>query len=785
MKSIIMRITLFTTLVFSLVISSAYSAEDKRRVEVKPKETVQSAEHRIALVIGNSNYRVGALRNPANDAREMAAALRSLDFEVDEQIDLSYQEMGRAVNRFGKSIRRDSVALFYYAGHGLQVQGSNYLVPVDMEIQDEGEVQFNTLNAGQVLAKMEEAKNPVNIVILDACRDNPYARGWKRSSLSRGLAPMDAPVGSFVAYAAATGKTADDGKGKNGLYTESLVKQIKNPGMKIEDIFKRVRTEVRNKSNGAQVPEERSSLEGDFYFARGNIAIEELPPQPLLPYVQAPVMGQLTVKSNVGGAKIYIDGIYEGEEPVSATLKPGTYSVILKKVGYSDAAENVRIEAGGVKTISIVMEKPAPPPQNEPAEQPEMTTVSFEETSTSPALGAKFALIPSGTFMMGSPSGFFRGESGRNPDETQHEVTISKPFYMQTTEVTQGQWKKVMGNNPSQSSSCGDDCPVEMVSWNDVQEFIRKLNRIERTDRYRLPTEAEWEYAARAGTTMRFHTGNSDEDLSRIGWYSGNSGLKTHPVGQKTSNLWGLYDMHGNVFEWVQDWKGSYPEVSTTDPEGPEFGTGRVYRGGSGYGLAAHCRSAFRNEFDPGVRVGSLGFRLVRMDAVSDSSSIEKSSTVSGVKGELSSGSGYIETRMDGRFIAYENGTVLDNKTNLMWAAKDNGSNINWADAKFYCESYCEGGFTDWRMPTQDELAGLYDKSKSRPTKCYRSDNIHVATELIDITCLTLWASSGWNTSGWGDAFNFSTGARVAPFYYDAVQAAGTNIRALPVRSSK
>ena len=194
-------------------------AAEKRRVEVKPKVVYQPTEHRIALVIGNANYRIGPLRNPANDARAIAAALRELGFDVDEQINLSYQDMGRAVNRFGKAIRRDSVALFYYAGHGLQVQGSNYLVPVDMEIQDEGEVQFNTVNAGQVLAKMEEAKNPVNIVILDACRDNPYARGWKRTSLSRGLASMDAPVGSFVAYAAAPGKTADDGKGKNGLYT--------------------------------------------------------------------------------------------------------------------------------------------------------------------------------------------------------------------------------------------------------------------------------------------------------------------------------------------------------------------------------------------------------------------------------------------------------------------------------------------------------------------------------------------------------------------------------------
>jgi formylglycine-generating enzyme required for sulfatase activity len=620
---------------------------------------------------------------------------------------------------------------------------------------------------------MEEAKNPVNIVILDACRDNPYARSWKRSSLSRGLAPIDAPVGSFVAYAAAPGKTAADGTGKNGLYTESLIRQIKNPGMKIEDVFKRVRTEVRSKSGGSQVPEERSSLEGDFYFARGSMVLEEPPP----PSVQAPVTGHLTVKSNVGGAKVYIDGAYEGEEPVSATLKPGTYSVILKKVGFSDATENVRIEAGGTKTISIVMEKPAASPQNEPVEQPATTNAPFEETLTSQTLEAKFAFIPSGTFMMGSPIGFFRGESGRNPDETQHQVTISKPFYMQTTEVTQGQWRKVMGNNPSQFSSCGDDCPVETVSWNDVQEFIRKLNRMERTDRYRLPTEAEWEYAARAGTTTRFHTGDSEQDLSRIGWYSGNSGLKTHPVGQKTSNAWGLYDMHGNVFEWVQDWKGSYPAGSTTDPEGPKYGTGRVYRGGSGYGFAAHCRSAFRDDFDPGVRVGSLGFRLLRMDAVSDSSPIEKPSTVSGSKEESSSVSGVIETGRDSRFIAYNNGTVLDTNTNLMWAAKDNGADINWSNAKSYCENYRGGGYNDWRMPTQEELAGLYDSNKTyRPTQ--KSYDVHL-TELIQLSSCCPWASETRGSDAAG--FHFNDGMR----HWNHQSYEDDVTRALPVRSGK
>jgi len=228
---------------------------------------------------------------------------------------------------------------------------------------------------------------------------------------------------------------------------------------------------------------------------------------------------------------------------------------------------------------------------------------------TSPTIGAKFVLIPTGSFIMGSPS----SEVGRDDDESpQHQVTISRSFYMQTTEVTQGQWKRVMGNNPSYLSSCGDDCPVEGVSWNDVQEFIQKLNSMEGTNKYRLPTEAQWEYAARAGTATRFYSGENNYDLSRAGWYYVNSERRTHPVGQKTPNAWGLYDIHGNVWEWVKDWMGSYPSGSVTDPEGPSSGSARVSRGGSKLNRSFNCRSAERRDDGPSSRYGDLGFRLIR-----------------------------------------------------------------------------------------------------------------------------------------------------------------------------
>jgi len=217
------------------------------------------------------------------------------------------------------------------------------------------------------------------------------------------------------------------------------------------------------------------------------------------------------------------------------------------------------------------------------------------------SLGMRFVWISPGTFMMGSPA----SESGRESDEAQHQVILTKGFYMQTTEVTQGQWKAVMGSNPSHFKNCGDDCPVEDVSWNDCKEFIRRLNQKEGAGKYRLPTEAEWEYACRAGSA-----GAYAGDLDSMGWYDRNSDERTHPAGQKKANAWGLYDMHGNVWEWCKDRYGDYPSGSVTDPKGPSSGAYRVFRGGSWYLFSSFCRSAKRRYHSPDLREGLLGFRL-------------------------------------------------------------------------------------------------------------------------------------------------------------------------------
>ena len=210
-----------------------------------------------------------------------------------------------------------------------------------------------------------------------------------------------------------------------------------------------------------------------------------------------------------------------------------------------------------------------------------------------------FVQIPVGNFQMGSTN-------GDDDEQPVHTVRLSS-FSMSATEVTQGQWKAVMGDNPSYFE--GEDLPVEQVSWDDVQTFIRRLNTLQGCRRcYRLPTEAEWEYAARAGTT-----GDYAGDLDAMGWYVENSGRKTHPVRQKRRNAWGLYDMHGNVWEWVADWYGHrYPSGTVTDPTGPETGSRRVSRGGSWGHTAGSARSADRGNVPPGFRDSYLGFRLVR-----------------------------------------------------------------------------------------------------------------------------------------------------------------------------
>ena len=222
--------------------------------------------------------------------------------------------------------------------------------------------------------------------------------------------------------------------------------------------------------------------------------------------------------------------------------------------------------------------------------------------------GMKFQWCPAGTFTMGSPA----DEEGRRDNEAPHRVTLTQGYWLGAYEVTQSEWEDVMGDNPADFP--GANRPVEMVSWEDVQDFLAELNAGIGAGKFRLPTEAEWEYACRAGTTTRFHWGEDPDEteIDDFAWYDGNSADETHPVGGKMPNAWGLYDMNSNVFEWCQDWHDSYPEWPLTDPTGPEDGARRVLRGGAFDASPNNCRSAFRNSNDPDSRFGDYGFRILR-----------------------------------------------------------------------------------------------------------------------------------------------------------------------------
>jgi len=277
-----------------------------------------------------------------------------------------------------------------------------------------------------------------------------------------------------------------------------------------------------------------------------------------------------------------------------------------------------------------------------PGARPEpYTNTGWVQSIIHEAIGIELVYIPAGSFTMGSPKSeqdaMVAAGSKREwaEDEIQHQVTLSQGFYMGKTEVTQGQWQKLMGNNPSYFKNAGSDAPVESVSWDDCQEFCRRAGF-----GLRLPTEAEWEYACRAGTTTALYSGGitilgqcNAPALDLIAWYGGNSGVTyeggydssgwlgkqynhswagTHPVGRKQANAWGLYDMIGNVWEWCQDWYGTYPAGAVRDPTGAAGGSSRVLRGGGWFDYASYCRSAFRIWSSPSYRDSDLGFRLVR-----------------------------------------------------------------------------------------------------------------------------------------------------------------------------
>jgi len=511
-----------------------------------PAVAAPQPERRVALVIGNGAYKAGPLKNPVNDARDMAAALRELGFEVILRENAGLAQMEQAVDQFWTSLKKGGTGLFFFAGHGMQVKGVNYLVPVDANLQIEQDVKVRCLDVNLVLGRMENAGNPLNLVILDACRNNPFARAWRNAG--QGLAKMDAPMGTLIAYATAPDSVAADGAGKNGVYTQHLLRTMRTPGLKVEDVLKQTRIGVIRDTDKRQIPWESSSLTGDFYFRSGS-------------------GGQAAPAPSVAGT------------PFVAPQAPPQLAM-----------------------ASAPKEPPAP-----------AAVPKRGDTWTDPATGMEFVWVPGGEFEMGC--GPWAGVSGfgvfgecQSHEKPVHAVRLDG-FWLGKYEVTQSQWEKVMRSNPSKSSR-GANYPVENISWNDAKAFISRLNA-QGTGRFRLPTEAEWEYAARSGGKPEKYAGG--DDVARVAWYGSNSDA-SHEVGGKAPNGLGLFDMSGNVWEWCEDVydEEAYASHARENPLISGGGSERVYRGGGWYSVYAKTvRTGNRFHGSPDRRAQDHGLRLV------------------------------------------------------------------------------------------------------------------------------------------------------------------------------
>jgi len=515
------------------------------------------AQEKYALVIGNSNYSgISRLNNPVNDANDMEAVLKDLGFTVDKVVDGNLEQIENSVMNLRRKLgaSRNTYGFFFYAGHGVQANGENYIIPIEANnILNETHLRQRAVSLQFILDSLNDAGNELNMIVLDACRDNPF--GWSRSG-SRGLTVVSrAPSGSIVMYATGADSVAEDGSGRNGLFTSYLLTNLRTPGLSVFDVFDRTMDDVIRATNGKQHPELSLRYPGAARAFLGSRPVEPDPtPQP---------------------------------QPVPAVVPPQP-----------------------TPTPAVVPPQPAPTPAPQP-------TPAVVERLTP----TEMARINGGSFRMGSSV----YETGRSSNEgTQRQVTISG-FYMGKYEVTQKEYLEVMGVNPS--SFKGDDLPVEQVSWFDAIEYCNKRSQREgltpaytvngttvtwnrNADGYRLPTEAEWEYACRAGTTSPYNTGTYVSDST--GWYSANSSNRTHPVGQKAANAWGLQDMHGNVAEWCWDWYGNYASGTQTDPQGATSGSNRVSRGGDWRSTASSVRSAYRHNVSPSNKSNTQGFRIVR-----------------------------------------------------------------------------------------------------------------------------------------------------------------------------
>ena len=596
-----------------LVLAGGHSAVAQDNVEGR----------RVALVVGSDVYASEAsLRNAVNDARAVRAALEAVGFSVKIVENATRRDLTSALGDFAASLRSDDVALFFFAGHGIQIDGTNYLIPTDYMGQTEGELTLDAINAADVAKMLQPAR--VAMLVLDACRNNPY-RGVRGSG--SGLARMEAR-GTLIAYAADAGQVARDAAPgeNNGLFTAKLVEQLKVPGLTATQLFRRVRREVVDASNEEQFPALYDNLLNDFVFRPLEPAER---PDPLL-------VSRLQQETTLLQQETtFWQSIVDSNNPANFQDYLSRYP----NGAYAGLARNALAE----------LRDPADPPAVDPPSPPPPGTI-IRDCSGCPEM----VVLPAGRFPMGSAE---RGSAGSTRERPRHDVQV-EAIAIGRYEVTRREYETfvratghvpdegclVMGDNtrlarsaraswraPGFAQSDGRH-PAVCVSWEDARAYAAWLSD-ETGARYRLPSEAEWEYAARAGTTTVRYWGDdgADEQCAQANGadramrqrFRGSEGVDcadgavhTAAVGTFTPNAFGLFDMLGNAWEWAADcWHDSYagaPRDGAAWVEGGNCSL-RVLRGGSWSDAPGDVRSAVRRWDFTGLRGNGVGFRVVRV----------------------------------------------------------------------------------------------------------------------------------------------------------------------------
>ncbi|WP_321779582.1 SUMF1/EgtB/PvdO family nonheme iron enzyme [Sulfurimonas sp.] len=647
-------------------------------------------EQRVALVIGNNKYdskKLSNLQNPINDARAMRSKLKNLGFKVYYGENLTVRQMDKKLRKFSSKLSNGGVGLFFFAGHGVESRGRNYLIGKDSNLDHKDEINYESLELNKVLDKMKNSGNRLNIVLLDACRNDPFSR-----SGGGGLAKSTAK-GTFIVYATSPGDVASDGNGKHGAFTQQILKHIDAKGLTLERVFKRVKIGVINSTNQNQRPWVSNDITGDFYFklpSGSTTSVVLISSTKTKSEAKAtPPKYPLTITTQPSDAKVsitnikprYKDGIKLASAKYNIKVSKKDYKTKYLTANINNQALNIKVVLGNVASASL--KRPALKSGEKEffqevkienskeyyemylAEYPNghytIDSKSFLANEKTKARQAKkqeelnawynvkdsnygsdfkkflnsypnglharlarlkakkyknninilehFVHIKAGSFQMGL-------NSGLKNEKPIHRVNINYDFYIGKYEVTFNEYDKFCestGRTKPKDEGWGrGNRPVTNVSWHDAKAYTSWLSQ--KTGKiYRLPTEAEWEFVARAGTTTKYSFGNSKSNLGSYAWYDNNSNNKTHIVGQKQANPWGVYDMHGNVWEWCEDWyTNSY---SNTPRDGSDNNSGsqntRVLRGGSWYYNAVYLRSAYRNWNVPDYSYYTFGFRVV------------------------------------------------------------------------------------------------------------------------------------------------------------------------------